>query len=712
MLIIVIVAGSALFVFLVWRFKAIVGGIYLMLYPLKPDLKRQAKTLLKYKKTYNRRKKQINKARVNNIMVTFWSHAGTVAALFVTLFAAFFSLFQSYQSWFSFDNKNLEKFLIFILPLLLAYIVLIFATPRILRRIIGHLPSDTYANLSLGNLNPSEIITFLALKNWELCKAFVDEVTIRGVVKTKENRDEDVLLNSDEVKKKKISDWYEIVNRRFDDTNESENDIWNKEFDSKFSSGNEAEGDAKEEWLAIFNDLRNKALKFRADYYIRIENMKALKEETTRKLNILPIELCHHILQFSPSIFQVRVNNYISSIETIQYVLMNEDWGEESKYVFSEVLREMFRIQEDIEFRRMRNLSQLIFFQNIHEYVIGLASATSTSQSLKIFARGLSSVLEKDSSGYPRSENLVFREFEAMLHRSKAHYGFDLLISLENFYESYYKDDTNRNGIPKLLNNIKYRQGSYIKRGEDKFEKISEDDKKKLKGIREDIVMQYKGAMRTISDKFAMLFSDLIDKHKVKVRRIDANIYLMIFGYSRIVKNILMRNSKLLVENKVKVFVMKENDTEMLDTRMLRFELNDRKEGEDGKVKYSFTASDEFFRSLLDKDDLLIMAAGVEAYDTTRNLLFHTNSYQKRVESLLGYLQSFQSGQGAMAMDKPLKPMPEVFIFGGKYKVYKEFPDFRLSEDSAKKETFADHYDKVDLYNFGDYGITPILISD
>ncbi len=618
---------------------------YLYFYPIPKGLSEELKQMLSKKKR-KQRYKELNLIRVNNIYTTLWSHSGTVLAFAFTVFSIVFSIIWAIFTFYY--NSNPEGFPLYynnkILTILVLFIIIDFIivliSPLLLRKIIDHLPSKSYSSLSLSNLNQSQVLTFVSLKYWELCNEFILNVRL-----------------GDEITK----------------LSKTENE---KEFSDIFTMFE------TEDWITIFEEFRDNTVNFKANYYKKISNAKALKKETTFKLNILPIEFSHHITKFSPYIFELRVETLLHASESMLYLLKNKDFGSiRYLYEFREVLSEVSSIINDIVDRRKRSLIQLIAFDNIHSYIIGLASATSTSKSLKIFTRGLSKLIEK--SLVEATEEKKYEDFKALLHRSKAHYGFDLLISLENFYSKNYKNE-HEFKIPSLLSQIKNNQKDDLD--------LTELDL--LKNIRENLVKKYENAMTKISESFIIKFEELIKKEN------KLNIYIMIFGYSRIVKNVLQKNHNLLKKNKAKIFVMKEEDEHMLDTRILRFELNDKKGME---IRDSFTGSDDFFKRLLRKDDVLIMMAGAEAYDSTNSRLYHTNNYQKRVENFLEFLNRNES----------IKPSPRLWVVAGNYKVYTNFPDFQLSNKTAiGNEFFVDHYDKVDIYNFKDLGLTVELITD
>lgn len=632
-------------------FSRQISASYLLFHPININLRNKILGVYN-RKDGKKRIKEIDSIRVNNIYATFWSHAGTVLAFGLTIISIVFSITWTIYGIFGEEVKNYyllnNKFSTFVFVMLIIDLIIVAVTPILLRRIIDSLPSDSYAKLSLSNLNQSQILTFIALKYWELCDDFVQEVKFgTEISKLESARD-------------------------------------NEEFTDIFKEKE------REKWIDLFRKFNELAVKFKANSHKKIYNAKALKLEATNKLSILSIEFSHHIMKFSPYMLEFRLNSLIHNSETLLYLLEDKDFDSDPFYYeFKEVLSEISLLIEDLASKRKDYLFQLIAYNKIHSYVIGLASATSTSKSLKIFARGLSTVIKDTSTYIKKKEREINGAFIALLHRSKAHYGFDLLISLENFYLKNFKDDKNKNKTPELL--------ASIKKGGKK--QLSLNEEHLIGNIREDLVKKYSEAMEKIGESFEKNF-EIYCKNNV-----SGIFYILIFGYSRIVRNILLQKHSLLNKKNVKIFVIKEDNNEMLDTRLLRFELDDKK---DMKIRDTFTGSDNFFKRLLKKSDSLLMIAGAEAFDKENNRLFHTNNYQKRIENLIAFLKE----------NEKTKPQPDVWIIAGNYKIYEKFPvpkDYKFAGIKfffGENEFFVDHYDKVDIYNFNDLGIEVKLISD
>lgn len=629
--------------------------IYIFYYPLGKDLREQLRDLLYLPR---KRIKELNALRVKNIEVTFWIYSGTVLSLFITLLAFAWGLLWILQNLFPASSIEafprlfiLHKPWVWAITLLLVLATVISLAPILIRRILLFLPSKDYAQLSLTNLNQSEILTLVAYKLWKLCHKFISEVPIP-----------DEVLKMVDVQ----NDIFHV-------------DYWLDEDPKRL----------KKKFQALNKEIQQ----FKSAYYKQLSDYDALKDLAIQKLNILPREFCHHIIKFSLSIFERRINIFNKCVEEILFMMENGNniGDQDYRFVYENNLKEMMRVVEDIKNRRMRSMEQIIAYDDIHEYVIGLSSATSTSESLKIFTRGLSAIAKSYRQVRREEKEFFYKKFKALLYRSKAHYGMDLLISIENFYANYHND--NNVLVPALLKKIATDKSVVS---------FTPNQQALLENIRDDIMRKYRIAMDAINTAFGIQLSNiLINKPK------SGTLYFLIFGYSKMVRNVLKEHAVDIRKNNIKVFVMKEGDNEMLDTRMLRFELNDQKPRYN--IRESFTASDNFFFRLLTSDDQLIMLAGAEAYDKSHKRLIHTNHYQNRVETLINKLQ--QSEKIVDNVPIRTKPIPKVWIVAGKYKIYPNFTWNPLPE-SFKGELYADHYDKADMYNFEDLGIEVVEITD
>ncbi len=631
-----------------------VRRLYLAYYPLSREL---VKDIEIYSLHPSTRKKDLNKLRTDTIANIFWTNSGAVFSLLVTASSLIFTVLWSISVFIPsasldfLDKISSSKKIIVVILFTLSILILILfisltLVPIVLRKINRSLPPVQYTELSLGQLNQSEILTFISYRMWLLTKNFSTEITIpfsyKKILKHKRinNTDEDFLLQGKFVK---------------------------NEY-SKFAD--KEKGEQISRLVKDTQELLQKVEDFKSDYYKEIMNCEELKASAARKLGILPREFCHHVLKFSIKIFESRINDLKISIDSVLYILKQEEKStDNSLYVLENHLNKIIRTYYDIKVRRKRFLSQLIIFNGIHEYLIGLASTTSTSGSMKVFTRGISEVASKFDVN-KNAKDKVFQELKSLLHRSKAHYGIDLLISLENFYKKNYEKSypKDKYKVPSLLKHILTSK---------KFDENNLPlDKVYLKQIRTDIIDRYKEAVEKMSNIF-----------KYEVNRIedsDGIVYFIIFGYSRMIVNVLRNSADILKSRKYRIFVFKEQLNGMLDTRILRHELNDFKP--DKSIRNTFTGSDNMIFNLTQKKDKIIFLAGIEGFDIQGSCLLHTNNYQHRVENLLDRFESD---------DK--KSDPCIWLIGGDFKIFNKFPD----EDSIfGYEFFSDHYDKVDYYNF------------
>ena len=634
-----------------------ISWLYKRYYKLNPRLTEELSELLGNAKI---RISQINVIRTNIILVTLWSNAGTVLSLALAILSFFFSAFYIFNAQileflkevfinFQEFETPIYKLIIVIGPFYFSILITLLMSPVLLRKIAFSLPAESYAKISLSEMGQSQILTYVALKMWELCDHFVEQVVIP----------------------EELSSCIDISEDKFDSKRFADIPL-----------------DIRKDYLKV---LQKTIKSYKSQYYKKLTICTELKREATKRLDILPREFCHHIIKFSTAMFETRINRFHSCVESIFHALNSQNWGNaQFDQLMEENLKEMMRIKDDVERRRKRALVQIIAFDRIHENIIGLSSATSTSQSLNIFTRGLSVIAKDMADNGGEMRKHYFFEFKSLLHRSKAHYGFDLLLSLENFYKKHPINipfNTRQASIPepvkvpKILHNIFHHTGKTELR-------LNPYELDAIQKIRENIIDIHFKNKNLIADNF----QKAVDKIALNC---TGNIFFVVFGYSRTVRDVLRNKANFLESKAAKVFVMKEQNEIMLDTRIFRYELNEKKP--EMNIRTSFTSTDHFFYSQVKKEDIVIMLAGAEAYDSTEKVLIHTNNYQLRVESLVKKLKS-----------NDLYIDPKIFILAEAYKVYEKFPGV----GHFSGEFFCDHYDKMDYYNFNDIGIDPILVTE
>lgn len=515
--------------------------------------------------------------------------------------------------------------------IVLVYLVLLWICPLFLRKFIEFSAPKAYASISLNVLNQSEILSFVAYKYWILCNRF---------------------LKKHETQSKVLLDIH------------TEN---------------------AEEMIKFKESI----IKFISDNYLLLSQCKALKHEATNILNILPIEFSHHITKFSPYIMENKINSINYSLDTILHLLPTDDQddnrnSDERKIRYSKIKS----IFDDISNRR-EHLFQLIAYDNIHKYLIGLSAVSSTSRSLKIFTNGLFHLIENGSSQSHLKESYKFDPFISLVRRSKSHYGLDLFIAMDNFLRCYTVNNSEE--ITELLNKFKTVSITKKKTKESK-NNFNKRDVELFLEFRTEFLNQHSHAITSISNNFEKRFSN-----DIKERNANGTTYLFIVGHSRVVVNVLKKLSDFLDSNRIKIFVMKSGQTHMLDTRITRYELALSEE----KFRYTFTGSDELFFNFLTSDDSLHIIMGAEAYETKRKLLFQTNTYYHRLNIFLKKIKRF----------KRKKPTPKFWILTEKYKVHESL-NTENGNSKIKQELYADHYDTLEVYNFIDLRFIPNLITD
>ncbi|WP_340066155.1 hypothetical protein [Ascidiimonas aurantiaca] len=667
------------------RMLSVLRWFYLKSNPISAEIKEKAKELLY---DPDKRIKELNIIRFKNIITTIYYNTGALFGIFITVLSLFFAFFLAFVPIFKTWPWE-QRLLIVVIILILAFLVSFLCITAVFRKMVEHLSPEEYADITISDLGESEILTIVSLKMYELCELFTSTVVIDAKLKKLQK---DINVTSKEV---------------FAGTSENdETELrYEKELDENLYINHELK--------PVIEKLYESVKTFIGRYYPLYYNTLALQNLATSRLKIQEREFSHHILKFSPAIFNSRVHTLQLSVDTLLYVITNpNDYDERSfKTLFNKHLGEINAIRDDIEENVKRSLLQLILFNDIHKYLVGVSSLVSTSRSLKIFLRGLSRTISKLDRRYGKAETekvkvQVKNEFESILHRSKAHYGMDLLISLENFYKVKEPVFTGRGAghktaIPELLFRLKYPkriseiaqvkiQNPPDQNVPDYFYKLVNPHKNDLKSLRRDMLDFSENDM----DQMVVKFKRELLKRLEDLEDPNSKIHLCLFGYSRVVRDVLKkcipRLEKELLQ-KIEIFIFKDRRHKMIDTRIFRYELNDEKPHYN--IRNTFTGSDDLLFSFVSAKDQFIFIAGAEAYCDERKTLFHTNPYQERIESFIQRL-----------LRHTAKPDPEVWVIANDYKVFKgSFPP--NGSFLFRHEFTSDHYDFVDLYNFKDLEI-------
>jgi hypothetical protein len=645
--------------------------MYIIIYPLNKELIKEIDNNLIGKRKRGR-KREINQIRVSNLDYAIYSNAGAILALFLAIFSILFTFFYAFQD--SIENKfmillkfstvkvSISENGTYVAPLLVflaSYIILLIAAPYLIRRIIRNLTPLQYAEISLNNIEQSEMLSFVAFKLYDLC------------LKYEKKRDLDSL-------------------------NQALNN-----FKSPGYSHQDLVIALNSNSFEIYNQLKNvkRNIKdFRKEFYNDYYKLVEIRKLASENLKLHPREFSHHILQFSPVLFHDQLATLFLSVDTLLYLTEGNNFAGRSQLIYQH-LQEIYSIDENIA-KGKRAVSQILLYEHTHKYLIGISSVTSTSRALSIFCRAISTILDRGYKNQSRKEidtdevlhNQVIGEFKTILYRSKAHYGFDLLLTVENLYKQY-DCSKEMKSVPSVLYNLRY-SGHGVPGIEHQpeanvpFKELLTKNISEIKNIRAFLVEQLEIEREAIKKEFPKKIKPYLEKTGRKV--------IIIFGYSRMVRLALRLISYHLAKDNILIFIMREDRLQMIDTRTFRYELSN---AYSNRVRNTFTASDDFFRSLIRPDDHFLFLCGAEAYCPTRNLLMHTNTYQKRVEALLTYLEKmkFPKKKNAWQKKKPLQVDRQLWILAEKYKVYNDFPPEGYL---FRKEMFSDHYDDVDLYNF------------
>ena len=548
-----------------------------------------------------RRRREINKIRFKNIQTSFFTNTGAIFALIVTYVSLILALAlpilqSSTNKPFNESTQNLLiglsylSFLKNLSPTIISksmYLLIIFSftiasIAYFLRKLLDHLSPEDYANLSLINLGKSELLTFVAFKNWTILNEFRKITYVNTPINLSENE---------------------------------------KDIDVKIDS--------------LLKDLLN----FKSKQYKHIQQSIALVAKSAEKLGINKRELVNHILEFSPAIFELNLGININNLKAYKYLKKN---GSSSKD-YENYLNNINNYINEITNQRITYLEQILYYNEIHEYLIGMASSISTSLSFKIFLRGIS-----ETAGKSLNDIEKYDQIKAIINRSKAHCGVDLKIPYMNY--------------SKVNNSIKLID----------LDKLKPENLNALKKLRLDFDTYERISKEKIITQFEKEIQKILDHKEVA--------YLIIFGFSELIKNSLKNISIKLKSSNIRIFVFQEDNVKSLDTRSFRYELS-----RDNPISInSFTAKDSLLKNLILPKDKVIFLAGVEIFTISENLLFHTNNYQTRIEIMF---EKFNIKKNNTS---------EMWLLGESYK-------FHTSLSDINNDFFNDHYNTLDLYNLSEF---------
>ncbi len=559
--------------------------VYLVFFPLDRKLKTRIREL---QFDSINRKYKLNEARISRIPTVLWANSGTILGFLIAIFSIVYSIIDHKGG----PNESdwVRSLLVLLIPLVLTIVV----APIFVDQMLHYLAPQQYAEACLIGLGESNTLSITAFEMLSLCRLFE-----KKMVKRKSHVD--------------VMETYRIKNHN-----------------STFSL---------RELKKSLVGLRNEAESFLVKHEELIDKCNALKELASRQLHIRERELCHHILKFTPSVFKVRLNRFINEIVRMERWLERNDFAANPQFqqTFQQLKQSLDHIYSDIVEKHANYLEQIVIHSDLHQYLVGISSGTSTSHAFWFFVTGIAKItkLMEDRNHNPKMRLIIYSKLRCLLGRSKAHFGMDLLILVENYFYhrpescSQFRMEGKDIDISQLLWCVKHNR--YLGTVEENFDgpQILSDNSIPLGGIQAFFFDEYEKGMEIVSANFRKALKKLGSKS-------SENKYICLFGYSRVVIRCIEKHAELLRRYNIRVFVIKDEEPEMLDTRVFRFELQD---GAPEQKIDTFTASDALFLNLINDEDSVVFLAGAEVYDKANRKLFHTNNYQDRVSDLIAQLQ-------------------------------------------------------------------------
>lgn len=404
------------------------------------------------------KKKTLNRIRIKNLETEFFANAGAIVSFLVTFYSLIFAVILLFKdvlaNWYItfFSTKDRDKAAIecleylteaFSILTLIAISMFLFLLilPYIFRSVVMRLSPVDYAKISVADMNKSEILVFLAYKNWTICNSFKSDVINSSTSVAFLNKLPSYLDSQNP---------YLVISENSTDVEIAQIRI---------------------ELVKLRKIIRN----FHSRKYKVIQQCIELVRATAENLTINKRELTNHLLKFSPAIFEEDLKIIETNLDTAIHLCQNSNELSEEISLKSYVSNFLY-LYETIENERLKYLEELIFLHDIHDTLMHMSSFTSTSLSLKIFIKGI-------------SETTDYNRAKAILHRSKSHCGMDLLIPLENFLVQQGKQNAAKNL-------------HLIKRNEEKSYGAYNTNINVFKSIRIDFTIYEKRARKLIYKKF------------------------------------------------------------------------------------------------------------------------------------------------------------------------------------------------------------------
>ncbi|MGH1363286.1 MAG: hypothetical protein ACRBF0_07000 [Calditrichia bacterium] len=410
-----------------------------------------------------------------------------------------------------------------------------------------------------------------------------------------------------------------------------------------------------------------------------IQRLKIMKCFAADECGIPIRRFCDHIIQFSPDMYKNRMEKYIENWRILLHGIRG-DYGEE---IFEEsivkLLRKNNRDHEKIRSRTSFQL-QVLKYSDLNNYILDFIPNASASSSLINYVRAISFVANQAMTERVEQEKynvfaIVSEQLRYLFHKQKAYIGFDLHVAALRLCATE-TDNTKLRTTRTLLERIQDNSIPNIfdinkERATNELTLLSE-----LYGSTNVVININR---KRIVEKFSQEYSSWLSSIEKQEDKNDK--VLVTHGYSKTVlemlKTVVFKDAESINKRiPPKLFVMKSDDQESFEARLMMFEL---------KEDYSLPDLKDAFpdnKNVLTNTKIMVVI-GAEGFDNDR-WVFHPPRDASRLRSLKNFAQENGS---------------EVFVVvvGESYKNYPSLTQLPEFYQDKLENTYLSKPDLIDL---------------
>lgn len=569
-------------------------------------------------------------------------------------------------------NVPLITLVIICFSILLA---LILPLPFYLRYYILNLPLEEYASLIKSTLNESEMISHISYKIYEVCNLFEKETIW--------------LKNNNYLINKEASLLFYKESEELKVTNDLKKDLEAR------VSGIEKNAKNLQRLLLALQIIERD-----------LQRISILISSLSMRLKVSEVELCEHLFQFSPTMYKAWSKKFTDNLSVAIDLKSFFPNKESQNYAADSIkthaldrirslLFECNRfVDRNIAFKRFQ--CQNLAFRDMHSNVIGFMTNKSSCEAVKIYIKALRDIfnsledqLDKKSDNF--NKDCFIEKFKYIFFKRKAHAGLDLHFSAERLLNDMIQQDVIKNDQIKSCFNIRFLEDNLksndMQKAEELYLKITSEVSNLIQFYTYTVPYIEK-CRQNVRSKFLEKLNEFIPNKK------GETIYLITFGYSKIVRDVIKYAipkyaAKEIKKLRIIIFLSESEST--IDARLIKYNLTEEK---NSGYQDALVSNPEFLLPLLTKDSRLIILIGAEAFDEQKRII-RTNEYKSCFKKFLFEAMKIVEGVNINSQYFQKEALNEA----KKIKVWVCAESFKQNKDLSEiQEFFDDQYEKVEMY--------------